>query len=581
VRIAALVKPISDVRAAGAHPERSWPPAADHLVVNPFCRRAVAQACELAAAVGDGTVTVVTLGPPSVEPLLRAVMAAATETDVVCDGLLLDGAATDPVDVARRLAAALVDAGGFDLVLTGRRGVDGGGGHVGAQVAARLALPFVGAARFVSLQRSTLHVRCQLDDGWAQATVALPAVVSCAERLIAPSTAPPPARVVARVRRVHGPVGVTHRAGARVDAVRRRPDRQRLVLDGSADAQVRRAVEVLAERGALAGPALDATVPPPAVGRRAAVGAVLDPARRELAPDLLGAAARVAAALGAPVVALGAALDGDALGAAGADVVVRLDGSSAAEDVAAALTGWAAETRPAAVLLAATDWGREVAARATVGLDAVLLAGATAVGVDAEHRLAADVPVLGGLLLATMTADGRPAIVTIRPGALPRSRPRRATRPEQLVRSVPDGSRVRIWSRSLDPGLVALDRAAVVVGVGQDVEPADYPRLGPLLDRLDAAVACTRPVVDRGWLPAGRQVGLTGRALTPRLYVTVGIRGAFEHLIGVAGAGTILAVHPARDASVFDAADVGIVAPWRDVVDPLVATLGPRSAGVA
>ena len=576
MRIAALVKPIPDVRAAAANPERSWPPAADHLVVNPFDRRAVAQACELAAAVGDGTVTVVMLGPPSAEPLLRAVMAAATETDVVCDGLLLDDAATDSVDVARALAAALADAGGFDLVLTGRRGVDGGGGHVGAQVAARLDLPFVGAARFVSLQRSRLHVRCQLDDGWAQASVALPAVVSCAERLIDPSTAPPPARAVAQVHRVHRPRGAMHGTGARVDAVRRGPDRQRLVLDGSADAQVRRVVEVLAARGALADPSRDATVPSPAVGRRDAVVAVLDPARRDLAPDLLGATARVAEALSASVVALGAALDGDALGAAGADVVVRLDGSSAAEDVAAALTGWAAETGPRVVLLAATDWGREVAARATVGLDAALLAGATAVEVDAAHRLTADVPVLGGLLLATMTTDVRPAVVTIRPGALPRSQPRRATRPEQVVLNVPDGSRVRIWSRTLDAGLVALDRAAVVVGVGRDVEPADYPRLAPLLDRLDAAVACTRPVADRGWQPAGRQVGLTGRALTPRLYVTVGIRGACEHLVGVAGAGTILAVHPARDAPVFDAADVGIVAPWRDVVDPLVAALDPR-----
>jgi len=133
---------------------------------------------------------------------------------------------------------------------------------------------------------------------------------------------------------------------------------------------------------------------------------------------------------------------------------------------------------------------------------------------------------------------------------------------------------------------IASSENEVIVSAASAWELAIKTKIGklnaqPLLDRLDAAVACTRPVVDRGWLPAGRQVGLTGRALTPRLYVTVGIRGAFEHLIGVAGAGTILAVHPARDASVFDAADVGIVAPWRDVVDPLVATLGPRSAGVA
>jgi electron transfer flavoprotein alpha subunit len=134
---------------------------------------------------------------------------------------------------------------------------------------------------------------------------------------------------------------------------------------------------------------------------------------------------------------------------------------------------------------------------------------------------------------------------------------------------------VRVRSRTRTADLVTLDRARVVLGVGLGVDPADYPLLSPLLERLDAALACTRPVADRRWLPSGRQVGLTGRALAPRLYLTVGSSGAFEHLVGVAGAGTILAVDPARDATVFRAADVGIVADWRDVVGRLAAAVRP------
>ena len=83
-------------------------------------------------------------------------------------------------------------------------------------------------------------------------------------------------------------------------------------------------------------------------------------------------------------------------------------------------------------------------------------------------------------------------------------------------------------------------------------------------------------MIDRGWLPPVRQVGLTGRSIAPRLYVTVGIRGAFSHLVGVAGAGTVLAIHPDRAAPVFGFADVGLVGDWRDVAPALAGALADR-----
>ena len=120
MRIAALVKPIRDVRAA-TNAKR----ARADLVLDPFSRRAVAQACELAAAVGDGTVTVVTLGPPAAERVAREAMTAAAETDVACDGLVVDDPGPDSMAIGRALADGLLAAGGFDLILTGRRGADG------------------------------------------------------------------------------------------------------------------------------------------------------------------------------------------------------------------------------------------------------------------------------------------------------------------------------------------------------------------------------------------------------------------------------------------------------------------------
>ena len=565
MRIAALVKPIRDVRAATTD---AWD--AEHgLVLNPFCRRAVAQACELAAAVGDGTVTVVALGPPAAEHVVREAMTAALETDVACDGLLVVDDATDPLAMGRALAAAVLAAGEFDLVLTGRRGADADGGHLGPQVAARLGLPFVGPARHLSLQRSTLHVRCELDDGWAQTTVELPAVVSCAARLIEPTMRPLPRATDQVVRAVPAASDAGARP-ARPITLRARPPREQVVLDGPLDTQVRRAVELLRARGAL-DDSEDATGVEATDDGHAQIAVVTEPARGDDAFDLLGAAARLAGR--GDVVAIGPTADPGPLGRAGADRVVRLEGSVIAEDVAGAVAGWAADATPAAVLLTSTDWGREVAARAAVALEGTLVPGATRVTRDADGFVV-ETPALAGQLVVTTHVDGRPAVITVRPGSMPRSRPRDGSPVTSSGLPVAACARVHVRSRTRTPALVALDRARTVLGVGLGVDPADYPRLTPLLERLDAALACTRPVADRQWLPAGRQIGLTGRVLAPRLYLTVGSAGAFEHLVGVAGAGTILAVDPARDAAVFRGADVGIVADWRDVVGRLADAIG-------
>jgi electron transfer flavoprotein alpha subunit len=86
-------------------------------------------------------------------------------------------------------------------------------------------------------------------------------------------------------------------------------------------------------------------------------------------------------------------------------------------------------------------------------------------------------------------------------------------------------------------------------------------------------LGATRKVTDKGWLPRARQIGITGRAIAPRLFVSIGASGKFNHVIGVRAAGTVLAINPDPNALVFDAADVGIVADWHDALPLLVAEL--------
>jgi electron transfer flavoprotein alpha subunit len=590
MRIAAVVKPVAPLDAASPELEGGGLAPSRALTLNPFCLRAVAQACELAAAVGDGTVTVLCLGPPSAADTLRDTLTWARATAVACDAVLLSDPAfegSDTLATARTLAAAIEAAGGYDLVLTGRSAVDVDTGQVGPQLAELLGLPFAAGARFLSLRRDTLRIRCEHDDGWVQLDVELPAVVSCAERLIdpgqsSPSASRPTLRTVDAAALGPGPWGQTASA-VRVEAVAHRIVlRRRTRLEGPVHAQVGQAVEALRECGALdAGPTTDGQeAVPPAQGERGeAVGVVVEPTRIQTSRQLLATAAQLAVALDWHAVALTVeAPDAETLGSWGADAVVQLEGSALAEDVGGALAEWVRVTSPRVVLGPSTMWGREVVARAAARLDAGLIGGATDVTIDSTGRLRVHQPVLGGQQLAVLTTTSAVQLVTVRPGALATHAARASGRVETRSMGVDARSRVRIRSEVRDDDLEALANAPVVVGVGLGVPRSSYPALGPLLAALGAQLGATRPVVDRGWLPHARQIGLTGRAIAPRLYVAIGVAGRPAHMVGVSGAETVLAIHDVPDAPVFDGADLGIVADWRDVVPRLAAALGAEAA---
>jgi electron transfer flavoprotein alpha subunit len=586
MRIAALVKQIPAFEEMELGPDGRLRREGLHLEMNPYCRRAVSQACELAAVVGDGTVTVLTLGPPAAEDTLREAIAWATEQDVIADGVLITDpafAGSDTLATARALAAAIEREGGFDLVLTGRNSVDADTGQVGPELAELLGLPFATGARYLSLQGATVHVRCEHDDGFAQVEVVLPAVVSCAERLIDPCKVDPAGRAtvpsellrtVSAADLGDGPWGEaaspTRVGTVRVHAV----ERDRTVLEGSVAEQVRRAVDRLVEREALASTARGErpeTVPPLQGERGDAVAVVVEPDRSQVTRELLGAAARLAVGIDGHAVALCAEPPEPAtLASWGADAAVHLEGSPVEEDIAGAVAEWARVAAPWAVLTTGTAWGREVAARAAAHLGAGLTGDAVALEVGADGRLVAWKPAFGGQLVAAITATSPVQLATLRAGVLPLLSPRSATTIEIRHMPVPRRSRLQVRNRTRDDDIDTLAEADAVVGVGAGVDPAEYPALTPLLNILGAELAATRKVTDRGWQPRARQVGLTGRTIAPNLYVAIGLSGKFNHLVGVRAAATILAVNASPDALVFEACDIGIVGDWHEVVPVLV-----------
>src|SRR3954463_14996950 len=224
------------------------------LELNPYCRRAVSQAVELASSQPGSHVSVITLGPPSAEDALREAIAWGIARGVDIAGVLVTDpafAGSDTLATAKALAAALEHSGPFDLVLAGRNSVDADTGQVGPELAELLHLPFLTGVRHLRIDGDgagwTVHARCEHDDGWVQAEVALPAVLSTAERLIDPCKVDPPGRAAvppSRLRTVRadelgaGPWGQSG-SPTTVGAVRvHEVTRECAVMSGPLDRQV-------------------------------------------------------------------------------------------------------------------------------------------------------------------------------------------------------------------------------------------------------------------------------------------------------------------------------------------------------
>jgi electron transfer flavoprotein alpha subunit len=589
VRIAALVKQIPRFEEMELGADGRLVRDGIELELNAYCRRAVSKACELAAERPGSSVTVITLGAPAAEDALRESIAWGLERSVEIDGVLVTDAAfagSDTLATASALAAAIRREGDFDLVLVGRNSLDADTGQVGPELAELLDLPFMTGVRHLSLDGDDLQVRCEHDDGWLQAELRLPAVLSCAERLCEPAKVDPEGRAAVpanRIRSVHasdlgaGPWG-QEASPTWVGEVRVLAATRTLVCrpDAPLDEQVRLAVAELRERGALhtASDVADEHAPVPAGGRTTGpvIAVVVEPDRAHLTAELLASAALLADAIDGRVVAVTVDEPLPAVfGGWGADEIVVLNGAHLEEDVATGLASWITQIAPWAVIVGSTAWGREVASRAAARVGAGLTGDAIGLEV-ADGRMVAWKPAFGGQLVAAITATSPVQMATVRAGMLPHLAPRAFTA-AVTTRAVEARGRIRLLARTRDDDLDTLAEARAVVAIGVGIDPADYPMLDPLLGVLGAELGATRKVTDQGWLPRARQIGITGRSVAPRLLVSIGASGKFNHTIGLRAARTVLCINSTADALIFGASDIGIVGDYREVVPLLVAEL--------
>jgi electron transfer flavoprotein alpha subunit len=243
---------------------------------------------------------------------------------------------------------------------------------------------------------------------------------------------------------------------------------------------------------------------------------------------------------------------------------------------AEALAHLVADKSPAAVLIAATPEGKEVAGRLAVKIGSGVLT--DAVGID--DGLTAEQSIFGGAIVVQSRARTGAPVITVRPNSVaPEAAPGAAVAEPVSVTLTDSAKAARITDR-----VVAergerpdLTEAAIVVSGGRGVGSADnFGLIEKLADSLGAAVGASRAATDAGWYPHQFQVGQTGKTVSPQLYVAIGISGAIQHRAGMQTSKTIVVVNKDQEAPIFELADFGVVGDLFKVVPQLVEEIDKR-----
>jgi electron transfer flavoprotein alpha subunit len=217
------------------------------------------------------------------------------------------------------------------------------------------------------------------------------------------------------------------------------------------------------------------------------------------------------------------------------------------------------------------DYAPAVASR----LDLPLVTDAVDLSVD--EGLVVTREMYGSKVETTVDVDGDRAAVTVRPAEWAPAQGSGGADIRAFDASVDEsaiGSTVRGFEEAAG-GDVDITEADVLVSVGRGIEEEDnLDIVFDLAEALDATVSASRPVVDSGWLPANRQVGQSGKVVTPDVYIAIGISGAVQHVAGMKGADTVIAINKDPNAPIFDLADYGIVDDLFDVVPALTEEFG-------
>ena len=263
----------------------------------------------------------------------------------------------------------------------------------------------------------------------------------------------------------------------------------------------------------------------------------------------------------------------------GADRVVAMEAPELAyflvEPYAACMTQLIGQYQPEIIIAGATSTGRTLMPYVAMYVHAGLTADCTGLDIEEGSGLLLQTrPAIGGNIMATIKCpECRPQMATVRPKSTRPAQPETGRQGEIIrLAALPELLNSRIIRTGFIPDeeKFNLQDAEIVVAVGRGIKKAENIYLvRELADALGAALGATRDVVDRGWLSYPHQIGLSGKTVSPKLYIAVGLSGSIQHLAGMQTAERIVAINKDPEAQIFKVADFGIAGNLFDILPEL------------
>ena len=552
----------------------------------------------------NAEIIALSMGPPQArDALIYALSLGADRAIHLTDHNM---AGSDTLATARTLAMYL-KSGNFDLILCGRNSSDSETGQVGPEIAELLKVPHISRVSKIEYEAGFdfIAARRETEEGFEIIRTALPALVTVTEGI---STERYPSKEDIEAVRNHAIEEVNaptlsldttlfgiKGSPTRVENIRTVESKRLGILfqDENPLVVAQELAEFLQENISKPTSAETFNWNRYQGANHKAIWVVAESFHlgpRRVTLELLGVARQLAETTTGEVAVIllgkGSNLDIETLGAYGADRVYLLDNETLGHPISPAVTAFLSSVivgkQPYAILFPSDSNGRDIASRIAARLGLGLTGDCVGLEINDAGELVHLKPAFGGNVMAPIISKTRPYMSTLLPGVLnPISPCWDTTTATELIKPPPvyaDKHTLEILEvhKQIDAKGFELDSAQIVLGIGMGIGgPDNMPMIVRLADSIGASISATRNVTDSGWLPRQVQVGLSGKAIAPKIYLALGIRGAFNHMVGIQRAGTIIAINENQRAPIFKNTDYGIIGDWQEYLPPLIEAMKP------
>lgn len=569
-------------------------------VINPPDLHAIEEAVRLKERYGAKTI-VITMGPPQADSALREALAMGIDEAYLISDRAMAGA--DTWATSYTISKAVQKLGGADLILFGRRAVDGETEQVGPQTGKWLGLPVIGyVSKIKKLEKDKIIVTrtTEFDEEVIEAPI--PTVLTMLEVANKPRQPDILSLIKAKTAKITvwnkddikaepDKIGL---AGSPTKVIKVQPPpktRKAEIIDGRKDIEkaakwfLDKIFESLKEDESTL---KEYVKPKPKVKVNGEIWVYIDhigekPNRASF--EIMGEARRIADLMDTSLSAV--IVGGEATKSLidetfeyGADKVyfVETKGFDRYDNevYTRALATVIKKYKPEAVFFPGTKNTRELASTTAIEVNTGLIADCTNFDVDDKGVLLSTRPDFGGKEMSTIICPKhRPVMVTVRAGVF-MPLPRVPGRKGELVREEIDDlfTRLKVLDYRVIEKRNILAEADIVVGVGRGIRsPENIKMAEELASLLGGVVGVSKPLADMGWYPKERQVGQTGTTIRPKVYIALGVSGAVQHLVGILSSRKIGAINLDPSAPIFENCDFGVVGDIFEIVPKMVELL--------